>query len=669
MERLFKMTDTIMIALDKLDIDPSNARKTRTNAAIEEMAASLKAQGQLQNLVVRLADKKGHYLVTAGGTRWAGFKLLAANGDIRKGHGICCIVRSAEDATEISLAENISRSELHPADAFDAYSKLAGEGKSIADIALRFGKSEHHVKQRLALARVSPVIMQLYRDEEISFDHLQAFTVSNDHAEQERVWNDLTDWQRRRSEDIREVLMNEAIASSDKRVKFIGGIEAYEAAGGPVKRDLFDAENSGYVLDTVKLESMIAEKLQAVAAEVKAEGWANVEILPEYDYDRMAFMQRRWPQTVPLSEEQEAELDRLETELDELESQIESEELAEVEHAEAENRVEAIDARIEELRDRKQAYAPDVIERGTTFVYLDYNGMPCIQRGFVPKAERGDSADNAGGGNGSGTASTGKAGNDNIILYSATLIESLSAQKTAILRAELMNNAHVALASVVHVLLQKMDSGRMRTTQSALKLSLSITEVESRILQSGGSKAYDAAQQRAERISETIPGDPDTLWTWCLEQSTDQLLDLLAFAAAQSVDTVILKHDSNRHAVAHGNQLAQALKIDLTDWYQPTGESCFRHLNRNSIELAVREAAGEQAASAIASAKKKAEAVVIAERLVKGTDWLPEPIRFEQANTPMTADPESIDDIENDDVADDENDFSSEADDFEEAAE
>ncbi|MBA8881005.1 hypothetical protein FHW16_004740 [Phyllobacterium myrsinacearum] len=101
----------------------------------------------------------------------------------------------------------------------------------------------------------------------------------------------------------------------------------------------------------------------------------------------------------------------------------------------------------------------------------------------------------------------------------------------------------------------------------------------------------------------------------------------------------------------------------MTGWYQATGESCFQHLNRNGIQIAVEQAAGSQAALAIASARKKAEAVVIAERLVKDTNWLPEPMRFEQPMAAIASDPESIDDIENDDDAD------VETDDFEEAAE
>ncbi len=62
------MSDIIAIALNKLDADPKNVRKTYTKESIESLSASILANGVIQNLVVRKASK-GRYLVTAGGRR------------------------------------------------------------------------------------------------------------------------------------------------------------------------------------------------------------------------------------------------------------------------------------------------------------------------------------------------------------------------------------------------------------------------------------------------------------------------------------------------------------------------------------------------------------------------------------------------------------------------
>ncbi len=67
------------------------------------------------------------------------------------------------------------------------------------------------------------------------------------------------------------------IPATDKRVQFIGGLAAYEEAGGLVKRDLFDDRNAGYAMDAALVEMLVAEKLETTAATVCAEGWKWVE--------------------------------------------------------------------------------------------------------------------------------------------------------------------------------------------------------------------------------------------------------------------------------------------------------------------------------------------------------------------------------------------------------
>ena len=67
---------TITIALKELDPDPKNVRRTYTESGIRELAASIKANGFLQNPVVR-SGKKGRYFVIASGRRLAGLGCLS----------------------------------------------------------------------------------------------------------------------------------------------------------------------------------------------------------------------------------------------------------------------------------------------------------------------------------------------------------------------------------------------------------------------------------------------------------------------------------------------------------------------------------------------------------------------------------------------------------------
>jgi ParB family chromosome partitioning protein len=57
-------------------------------------------------------------------------------------------------------------------------------------------------------------------------------------------------------------LTERAVRGSDKRARFVG-LDAYEAAGGNVLRDLFEADDGGWLEDVALLERLVAEKLRA----------------------------------------------------------------------------------------------------------------------------------------------------------------------------------------------------------------------------------------------------------------------------------------------------------------------------------------------------------------------------------------------------------------------
>ena len=103
------MTTTVIIELNKLDADPKNVRKTYSADSIAKFAANIEANGVLHNLLVRPGAKKGRYFVTAGERRRKALLLLVEQGKIEKNHPVECKVKTAEEATEISLSENVER--------------------------------------------------------------------------------------------------------------------------------------------------------------------------------------------------------------------------------------------------------------------------------------------------------------------------------------------------------------------------------------------------------------------------------------------------------------------------------------------------------------------------------------------------------------------------------
>jgi hypothetical protein len=69
----------------------------------------------------------------------------------------------------------------------------------------------------------------------------------------------------------------EVEAARSGLARFVG-IEAYEASGGVVRRDLFDSEQSRFLCDSALLQRLATEKLEATADAVRAEGWGWVEV-------------------------------------------------------------------------------------------------------------------------------------------------------------------------------------------------------------------------------------------------------------------------------------------------------------------------------------------------------------------------------------------------------
>ena len=99
-------------------------------------------------------------------TAVAGSPLPAAGSSDRRAAWIGGIVADEE----VSLAENMVRAAMHPADQVEAFRRLADAGSTAAAIAARFGVSERTVEKRLHLGNAAPVLLDAYRAGEIDLD-------------------------------------------------------------------------------------------------------------------------------------------------------------------------------------------------------------------------------------------------------------------------------------------------------------------------------------------------------------------------------------------------------------------------------------------------------------------------------------------------------------------
>lgn len=605
------MTD---ISLNKLTPARDNVRKTGAADGVDELAASIAAHGLLQSLVVR-KTKRGKFAVIAGRRRYLALSALAEREMIPADMPVACrVIDSDADATEIGLAENTVRVAMHPADQFEAFRELMDKGAGITDIAARFGVSDITVTRRLKLGRVSPIILDAYRRGELGLEQVQAFAVSDDHAAQESVYGGMGSY-RSNPNAIRQALTEGEIPASDRRVCFIG-LEAYEAAGGTVRRDLFDDRNAGYVLDAVLLDRLVLTALEAQAEAVRAEGWSWAEAHPEFGYEERSQFRRCQPAEIPLPEELAAEREELEAEYDALTGVQDDDD----EGKDTAARFDAIAQRMSELDALSHAWTPDIMATAGAVVSLSHDGEIEVTRGLKRRDDAPDALPDA------GEAEPDSEQDAPAPSLPATLIQDLTAQKSAAIRATLAQQPDVALAAVTHALARR--AFYSYGGESCLRIATISRPLAAAMASPGESSGLFAFDSERGRWADRLPGDAGDLWGWCLGQTQDTLLDLLAVAAAHTVDAVQEKSMRRRaDALLHADQLAKALQLDMQAWFTPTAANFFGRVNRSCIMEALSDA-GVPARTRSWAKLKKAELAALAEREIGGTGWLPEPLRL-----------------------------------------
>ncbi len=376
------------IPLSRLELAPENVRKTPGDpAAFAELKASIVAHGLLENLIVRAEDPGESGIercaVVAGGRRLAAMKALAKEGALDADHPVPCrVIEAAENAEEFSLAENVVRVAMHPADQVVAFAKLSRSGVSVSAIAARFGVTERLVEQRLSLGNAAPELLDAYRAEEMDLDTLKAFTVTTDHARQMAVWEQVKEygygpsgWQ------VRRMLTEERVSAVSAVARFVGE-EAYEAAGGTLTRDLFAEEDARGIWfdDPALLNELAAEKLRAAADELKKR-WKWAEAVVEADWSAIAGFGRISPEPGAPTEEEKAERERLWARHDELVNMDEddwTDELAE--------EAEALEARlraIDEAVSARAAFRPGDYELAGCIATVGHDGALKVVEGLV----------------------------------------------------------------------------------------------------------------------------------------------------------------------------------------------------------------------------------------------------------------------------------------------
>ncbi|MCS3898527.1 ParB family chromosome partitioning protein [Bradyrhizobium japonicum USDA 38] len=640
----------VLIPLNKLKKSPNNARKTpHSEVAIEGYAASIAAKGILQNLVVEPeldgeGSATGFYLVTIGEGRRLAQLLRVKRKEIKKTVPIRCIIDTANDPHEISLDENVTRENMHPADQFEAFRRLADErGFGAEEIAARFGVTPHVVRQRLRLGAVSPKLIELYRDGELILEQLMAFAITDDQARQEGVYERLS--YDRDASTIRRLLTETHVAATDRRARFVG-LDAYIEAGGTILRDLFTEDRGGYLEDLALLDLLVTARLGREADALRAaEGWKWTE--PHLDFPHAHGMRRAYPHPVDLSADDQIALQAVQSEFDRL---TEAHQTAEELPDEVDARFGELENQIEQFEAKRQAYDPDDVARGGAFVILNHDGTIRIERGFIrpeddkshPEAgEDGDgqASDEEGGGDGQATCD-GEGGEeeneeeDGGQRLSDTLVRDLTAHRTLGLRLNLSEQPDAAIVAVTHALAAQIFY--IGANAHVIGIQPVRTDLATHAVGIEDAPAGKAWSDRHANWARQMPRDVAKLWEFVVELDHDSRMALFAHCTALTVNAVKLPFDLRPRALAVASRLAGAVALDMTGYWRPTVQSYLGRITKARILEAVREGVSEGAADRL-SGMKKTEMAIAAEQLLAATDWLPPLLRTAKTGDKVVA--------------------------------
>jgi ParB family chromosome partitioning protein len=371
-----------LIEISKLEKSPLNARRTGQKTGLEELKASILAHGLMQNLVVTDAGDEG-FRVIAGGRRLEAIRSLQKEGKLSEEFSVPCQIVSEEHALEMSLAENTVRLAMHPADQFEAFATLIEQGATAAEVAQRFGVEESLVHKRMKLARVAPKLLEEYRNDAMTLECLMAYTVTDDHRRQVKVFKSLQDWQKDDPNVIRACLTEKMVEAGDKLARFVG-LEPYTAAGGTARADLFG--NEVYLENPTLLHRLAEEQLSGIRHTLEAEGWGWVEINPDRDWNAINRCTRIQPSLVGAPAELIAIKSQLDAELEEIERALDD-----TESDELLDRQEAIRSRLDAVEEELAAFIGFDDEQkplAGCWVSISHDGVPFLDKGLVKPEQR-----------------------------------------------------------------------------------------------------------------------------------------------------------------------------------------------------------------------------------------------------------------------------------------
>ena len=559
--------NTLTVPLDRLKRSGGNVRKTPSPALEEadaQLRASIRAHGLLENLVVT-DNGDDTCSVVAGARRHAALSRIAQEDGIDPASvPVPCLVVDADDATEVSLAENAVRIAMHPADQAVAFTTLAAKGATAAQIAERFGCAERTVKQNMRLGNLPAEALADYREGNLRADAAQALASTGDPELAAKVYARAKESGTPHAWKITQILNERAISSASPVALFVGA--DYKAAGGRMEETLFGDDPDGIrILHPDLMNKLATEKLRSVLDDLPDDDWKWTRAVLDFGWDERQRYSEASGAPGKLTEAEEAERARLQ---DEYESICLKSENGEISEDEAWEKADPIESRLDEINaipDDRADYPAEIRAIAGVVATLDREGNALLITGLVHEddenalkaAQRGESAK---GGYDPDSAANDRQGGKDKLAYANSLKGDLMEMRAAAIREALARDPRAAIDLVAFTLARKLSS---RGYESA-GLNLQIPHAMSQ--SSTPFKASEDAMARLEPpplpecwVGATAGASPQQAFAAFLDlDQADRDKTLAAAVAALLVPDLAISEGSIQQVLAE-----KALDVDM----------------------------------------------------------------------------------------------------------
>ncbi len=577
----------VIAPLAKCRIAPENIRQAPLDYIDDETVALAESVASKVRMIQRPVayEEDGLFQITAGGRRLRSVLYLKGQKRLPAEYkqGLPLILRSKEDAVEISIAENNIRLAATPAQELSGFRLLAGKGLDPVDIARMTGNREGHVKKMLRLTQVAPRVLAAFDRQEIDLDALRAFSASSDLARQEEI----LDSGMARAHQIRAAITSGSIRATDNRVKLVG-LDTYRQAGGRIEEDLF--EDSVYLLDEDLLDQLVEQFINAEVARHEAEGWLSVIVQRNEStpvgHRRFYFKAR---EMTPAESEEYAQAEQV----------LENEQSTDEELTNA----EAVVARIDEAIMETSAEAKAGISVVLSFEY----GRISVFHA-VPVEAADEDGPKSGSSDKKQAPAFGHAGHERMTQIATVAIRNgLASDPKAALDALVSHQAWTCFRA--------KGAGTSYALPNARPARSADVECEGANL-----KGDEAFASSYERWSTALPAEMTELYAYVEELGLEEKLSLLALCTAMQVNGVEVREDTRRpEAWRQIGLLARRINLDISEQWTPN-EDFFAGANKQRLLATLSEM--EVDVVPIASEKKGA-LVSIAAKAARMKRWVP----------------------------------------------